>query len=163
MTLRWSIRAGPDQAVRRESSPTASAILRLMAVRRSFFMPPGTSNPVPPTSPPPRTAWNCSPDVRRCWPSWRNPVCICVNSIDADIQRPRRTRLRAGGFPGSPDRTAAESRIALRRRCIGFQMLSDLPGCAVGFRGFPCSSAAPLYSKPFPTVRFPSRVQGVSR
>ena len=37
MTLQWSVRAGPDQAVRRESNPTASAKLRLMTVRRSLF------------------------------------------------------------------------------------------------------------------------------
>ena len=47
MTLQWSVRAGPDQAVRRESNPTASAKLRLMTVRRSLFYASGHFKPSP--------------------------------------------------------------------------------------------------------------------
>ena len=47
MTLQWSVRAGPDQAVRRESNPTASAKLRLMTVRRSLFYASEPFNPSP--------------------------------------------------------------------------------------------------------------------
>lgn len=42
--LQWSVRYDPDQAVRRESNPTASTKLRLMKARLRFFFYPDISS-----------------------------------------------------------------------------------------------------------------------